>query len=87
MKGSSREGGQGMKRMKEEVSVSSHSVTEENCLFLDLLDKVFGSKGLIIRLSSKEVPFPIAIKSGVDFLFPCVEDRADEVGGGRDLRS
>jgi hypothetical protein len=74
MKGSSREGGQGGEGMKQEVSVSSHSVTEDDGLFFDLLDKVFGSKGLVIRLSSKDVPFPITIKSGVDFSFPGVED-------------
>ena len=82
MDGSSREDSQRGERMKEEISVSSHSIAEENCLFLDLLDKVFGSKGLIIRLSFEEVPSPITIEGGVDFLFSGVEDRADEIGGG-----
>src|SRR3989304_2387337 len=85
MKESRREGGKGGKGTNQEVSVSSHSITEKNCLFLDLADKVFGSKGLILRSSSKDVPLPITIKSSVDFLFPGIEDRAGEVRGGRDL--
>ena len=68
--------------MEQEVSVGSHSVTEEDGLFLDPLDKVLGSKGLGIRSSSEDVPCPITIKSGVDFPFPGVEDRADEIRGG-----
>ena len=87
MEGSGREDSQRWERTKQEISVIPHPITDENCLLRDLLNEVFGSMGLVLRLPSKEAIFSVAIKGGVDLLFSGIKDGADEVRGGGDLRS
>ena len=76
MKGSRRKEGEGGKRVEEEIPITS--CAEKDRWLLYPSDKVLRFNGLIIGLPLDETLLE-PVKSSIDFLFPGIEDRTDEV--------
>ena len=82
-----REDGQRREGLGEEISITPHTVTDEDCLLANCSNEIFRSQGLIVAASLGKFFLAVTIKGRVDFSFPGIKDGADESGGGMDLRS
>jgi hypothetical protein len=82
-----REYGQRREGLGEEISITPHAVTDEDCLLTNCSNEIFRSQGLIVAASLRKFFFAVTIKGRVDLFFPGIKDGADEIGGRMELRS
>lgn len=86
MEGRVGEEGQGREQDSKNIAIGFNSIPNEDGPFLDLKSKAVRAHRLDRGKPLQKTCLIIPVKGGIDLSFSGIEDRADEIGCGGDLR-